>query len=167
MKNVFILSLLALTIASCNPQPAHQPADTVPHDTAPADTLSNTPTPVIPVTDPNGICFSYDEKTEHRYMHLWRDGVVVHGELNFGQDGKEGAMGTFEGQIINDTMWITHKFRAEGKVFRREMAYILSGDKLYEGQGMQETTDGISFSFKNKKTLEFPKEPTMVKTECR
>jgi hypothetical protein len=166
MKNVFILPVLTLMLASCNSQPANHVHDSVAHDTAHTDTSITGQVPLLPVPDSLDACFSHDSKNEYRYMHLWRDGISVHGDLQLRWDNKREVSGTFEGNIINDTMWIMHKFISEGKKMKREMVYILSGDKLYEGQGMQETKDDVTFTFKNRKMLEFSKEPAMVKVDC-
>lgn len=165
MKNIFSLAVLTLLLASCHPQPADHVLDSVAHDTAPADTSLTRQVALLPASDSLGECFSFSGKSEQRYMQLWREGISVHGQLDL-QDEKQKVSGSFEGTIINDTMWIMHKFIADGKKMRREAVYVYSGGNLYEGQGVQETKDGMNYTFKNKQRLEFSKEPAMVSVKC-
>lgn len=113
------------------------------------------------------ICYRYDNGDQHNWMEMTRIGDTAYGELHYTWGGKDGANGPFHGKFSGDTLWILFKSYGEGEYIDLERAYLLSGDKLLEGQGMQESNDaGNYYYFKHKKMIEFSQKEYLAKGPC-
>lgn len=160
--SVFVL-LLSITSCSNPSSDASEPGDTV--TGGPTQTVTATTYAIAP--DSTVTCYRYDRDIEHHWMKMTRIGDTVYGELNYTWEGKDGANGTFHGKFSGDTLWILFNSYGEGEYIDLERAYLLSGEKLLEGQGMQESNEaGNYYYFKHKKLIEFSEKEFLVKGPC-
>lgn len=112
-------------------------------------------------------CYHFDNGEEHNWMKMTRIGDTAYGELHYTWEGKDGANGTFHGNFSGDTLWILFNSYGEGHYVDLERAYLLSGEKLLEGQGMQDSNEaGNYYYFKHKKLIEFSDKEFLAKGPC-
>lgn len=169
MKRFSVAVLIGFALASCD----HTPAPVTQNDTVQAsapivksDSLITVPNETIP-TDTVQSCYTFSQGEKHNWMVMTRIADSVYGDLHFTWQGKDGANGKFEGSFQGDTLWGIFHSVIEGNSIDREISYLISGDKLLEGEGVQVANDkGTFYRFKYKKMVEYSKTEYLAKGPC-
>lgn len=160
-----IVLFLLISCSDDNSEDEHQPLTPI------ADTATKTDTATAAETDTDvdtlQTCYRFDKDIEHHWMKMTRIGDTAYGELHYNWEGKDGANGTFHGNFHGDTLWLIFNSLMEGHHVDIEKAYLLKGEKLLEGQGMQESNEANTYYyFKHKKMIEFSDKEYLAKGPC-
>ena len=98
-------------------------------------------------------------------LHLKRIENVASGDLSYLFHEKDKQTGSFEGQLMGDTLVAEYIFRSEGSTSSRQIAFLVSDDMAVEGYGELEEKNGKMF-FKDIKSIQFGSGLRLNKVTC-
>jgi hypothetical protein len=109
------------------------------------------------------VCYLYNEFGSVVSLELDNDEGNASGSLMYGLKGKDSNHGVFVGQIKDSILIADYTFVSEGIKSKRQVAFKLKGDQLFEGYG-EMNEDGTKF--KDASKLEFNLTMPLSKTVC-
>jgi hypothetical protein len=89
----------------------------------------------------------------------------VNGSLSYNLNGKDKNEGTINGNMVGDTLIAEYRFNSEGTSSVRDVIFLQNEGTLIEGYGDVVEANG-KVGFKNKKTLKFNPQNTLIKVDC-
>jgi hypothetical protein len=89
----------------------------------------------------------------------------VNGNLRYSLYGKDKNEGTINGNMVGDTLIADYTFNSEGTSSVRQVVFLQNEGTLIEGYGDVVEANG-KVSFKDRKTLKFDPEHTLIKVDC-
>lgn len=154
MKKLIILSLLALTFASCK-------------NNTSKENKVNKESKTVATEKPSSLlqtgCYSYNANNNAINLEITSVENGVTGTLTYALDGKDSNSGTFVGKLEGNKLFGVYTFTSEGVESKREVAFLVKGNQLIEGYGeLTESGD----AFKNKNDIKFTSTMPLTKTDC-
>lgn len=99
-------------------------------------------------------CYKYTSAKDTVLLQMEQMNDEVAGTLSYNYFEKDKNDGTFEGQMIGDTLYADYTFSSEGSVSVREVMFVKKDNKLIEGFGEVEEVNGkMKFKENTKFTL--------------
>ncbi|MBO0947092.1 hypothetical protein [Fibrella forsythiae] len=111
-------------------------------------------------------CYAYTSAADTIQLTLLRNDTTVTGTLLYRLAEKDRNSGTFAGRMRGDTLVADYTFQSEGVESQREVAFLVSGDKLIEGFGPIEEKNGKAVRFSSLKSLTFSQTFPLLKVDC-
>lgn len=142
---LFFAILFTFTIISCkNENKAETEEMMAPDESTIADNDINAP---------QIACYKYVSAKDTILLQMEKMDDEVAGTLSYNYFEKDRNDGTFEGKMVEDTLFASYTFGSEGKTSVREIIFIENGKKLIEGFGEVEEIDGKMQFKKNTKFI--------------
>lgn len=158
MKHSFlVISIAAITAASCNNKPIHSTEVTNMKDTS--KVIENKI--MIPVST----CYSTTTGKDTVFLKVEIFPNVVTGRLLYKFHEKDNNTGDFDGYLHGDTLLADYTFISEGIQSTREVIFLIQDSVAIEGYGNMEEKNG-KMVFKNQREIIFEKGLTLKKIPC-
>ena len=123
-----------------------------------------TKTPVT-ITEP-ATCYALDNGKDKVAMQIGITNNEVTGDLIYNYFEKDKNSGTIKGEMHGDTLLATYTFMSEGKVSKRDVAFLKKGDEIVEGYGsVDPATDEPNFT--DRSAIKFDNTFILKKTDCK
>ena len=121
--------------------------------------------PVGEVREAGPECFLFVQGLDSIKLSMTRENGGVQGKLAYLFYEKDKSMGTIEGRMRGDTLFVKYSFTAEGMFSTRELALLQKEDRLLMGTGEIENR-GNSDVFQNPAEIEFSESVVLEKISC-
>jgi hypothetical protein len=110
-------------------------------------------------------CFLFVQGRDSIKLSMTQENGGVHGKLAYLFYEKDKSMGTIEGDMRGDTLFVNYSFTSEGMFSTRELAFLQKEDRLLMGTGEIENR-GNSDVFQNPAEIEFSESVVLKKISC-
>lgn len=90
----------------------------------------------------------------------------VNGNLRYSLYGKDKNIGIINGNMVGDTLIADYTFDSEGTSSIRQVVFLQRDGTYIEGHGDVVEANGKT-SFKDRKTLKFDSQNTLIKVDCK
>ena len=110
-------------------------------------------------------CYEFTQNQTRISMQVEVNNETVTGQLVYDFYEKDDNRGTLVGTMEGDTLFAVYTFNAEGTESRREVAFLVEGDRLKEGYGSSREVDG-TVTFEDRRNLDFNSGTVLTRTEC-
>ena len=157
MKNA-LFALIALVVGLCWISCQNR-------KTATETTADATTTGTSAADKPTTTCYAYTSAADTMRLTMNRTGDAVTGDLLYKLSGKDRNTGTITGTMHGDTLRADYSFQSEGVESVREVAFLVSDDKLTEGYGPVAETNG-KMLFTPDAKLDFASKMALAKVAC-
>jgi hypothetical protein len=133
-----LLLFIGFFLLSCNDESKTSAAAAVP------DTVNTTP-PVVDTITPG--CYSQLSGRDTSLLQVTTTSGVVSGTLSYNIYQKDRNDGSFQGELVGDTLRGWYLFKSEGVMSVREVTWQVKGDQLWQRIGeMTEKNDTMMFA---------------------
>ncbi|QDH81019.1 hypothetical protein FKX85_19005 [Echinicola soli] len=114
----------------------------------------------------DNICYAYlNEKDTVRLQIDQKADGKIRGRLTYKLYEKDINSGSFEGKMLGDTLFAEYRFASEGKISKREVAFLFKDNLVLEGYGPM-TQDGDIFRFESPERLAFGQGIQLLRINC-
>lgn len=110
--------------------------------------------------------YIYEQNGDTVTLNLAVNGGKANGELLYALKEKDRNSGTFTGEIKDDVLLADYKFRSEGVLSERQVAFKLTDTTAMEGYGEVQETNG-KMEFQDSGKLEYDKELVLKKKQSQ
>ncbi|RYF77267.1 MAG: hypothetical protein EOO39_04310 [Cytophagaceae bacterium] len=112
-------------------------------------------------------CYAYMSAADTIRLTMLQNDTTVTGTLFYQLAEKDRNTGTFAGRMRGDTLLADYTFQSEGVESQREVAFLVSGDKLVEGFGPIDEKNGKAIRFSSLRNLTFSNTFPLSKVDCK
>ncbi|MEH6679334.1 MAG: hypothetical protein V7724_02245 [Sediminicola sp.] len=110
-------------------------------------------------------CYRFTGNNDTITIKLAKKGERIIGTLDYYFYEKDKSTGTLEGHISGDTLFAVYEYTSEGRLSKREVAFLKRGSVIKEGFAEVEEVDGM-FRFKDGAVLDFENNVVLNATDC-
>ncbi len=153
LSKPFFMAFLALATVSCKTnkeEPLEQDEQTVSNDATTVSTLETG-------------CYTFKRAGTLINFEITKNQNPVEGTLMYAISGKDKNTGAFRGKLVDDKLVGMYTFMSEGVQSERQVAFLLKGKRLVEGDG-QLNDEGNRFNDLN--TVSYSSETPLNKADC-
>ncbi|MCB0466496.1 MAG: hypothetical protein KDC78_12615 [Aequorivita sp.] len=131
---IIFTAFTTIIISSCKNKPKNEESEVITPEEA--DIMESD------ANFPEVACYRYASEKDTVLLQMEKINNEVAGTLSYNYFEKDKNDGTFEGTMVDDTLFADYTFGSEGSVSVREVMFIKKGNKLVEGFGEVEEVDG-------------------------